>query len=202
MKSFTEVFSAPEGDDPPSHGDFKAPEWFGPPDGELGAYVSLGVVIARSDNGVLAISHAIGYSTGIGFELVAHARGLSPRDTQRLFHEQHLAPDPDEPSAAFLRVGLELPGGARVSNLGGRRNWHDAKNPPPGPILFEHGGGGGMSDNRSVTMRPGFWMWPVPGPGTVRLSCEWPIVDIPLTTIDLDADRLREASAGAVKLWA
>jgi hypothetical protein len=200
--SFSDVFGTPPSEDPPEREAFSAPTWFGPPDDELGAYVPLGLVIGRSDQGVVAVSHAIGYSTGIGFELVAHARGLRPRDTQRLFHEQHLPPDPDEPSSAFLRVGLELAGGARLSNLGGRRAWHDPANPPPGPILIEHGGGGGMSSDRHVSMRPGFWLWPVPEPGTIRLSVEWPLVGVPFSSVDLDGGLLREASGRAVQLWA
>jgi hypothetical protein len=199
--SFSDVFGTPPSEDLPERNEFTAPGWFGPPDDELGAYVPLGLVIARSDRGVVAISHAIGYSTGIGFELVAQARGLPERDMQRLFHEQHLPPDPDEPSAGFLRVGLELSDDVRLSNLGGRRRRHDPKNPPPGPILVEHGGGGGMSDGRHMSMRPGFWLWPVPAPGTIRLSCEWPLVDIPLSGVDLDAELLREACGRATKLW-
>jgi hypothetical protein len=199
--SFSDVFGTPPREDPPERTEFRAPEWFGSPDGELGAYVPLGLVIARSDQGVVAISHAIGFSTGIGFELVAQARGLREQDTQRLFHEQHLPFDPDEPAAGFLRVGLERPDGARLSNLGGRRQWHDMTNPPPGPILIEHGGGGGMSGDGHVSMRPGFWIWPIPGPGTIRLSCEWPLVDIPFSSVDLDAEPLRDACGRALKLW-
>lgn len=200
--SFSDVFGLPPSEDPPpEQGAFTAPAWFGPPDGELGAYVPLGLLIARSDQGVVAISHAVGYSTGIGFELVAQAHGLSQRDTQRVFHEQHLDPDPEAPAAAFLRVGLELADGSRLSNLGGRRRRHDLENPPPGPILVEHGGGGGMSSDRRVSMRPGFWLWPVPAPGTIRLSCEWPLVNIPFSTVELDAEELRAASRRALKLW-
>jgi hypothetical protein len=124
--SFSDVFGTPSSEDPPERGDvYSAPAWFGPPADELGAFVPLGLVIARSDQGVVAISHAIGYTTGVGFELVAQARGLSHRDTQRLFHEQHLP----------------------------------------------------------------------------RLSCEWPLVDIPFSSIDLDGEQLRKASGRASKLW-
>jgi hypothetical protein len=200
--SFSDVFGTPPSEDPPERGDvYSAPAWFGPPADELGAFVPLGLVIARSDQGVVAISHAIGYTTGVGFELVAQARGLSHRDTQRLFHEQHLPLDPDEPARGFLRVGLELADGVRLSNLGGRRHWPSPEDPPPGPILIEHGGGGGMSGDRNVLMRPGFWMWPIPEPGTIRLSCEWPLVDIPFSSIDLDGEQLRKASGRASKLW-
>jgi hypothetical protein len=58
-----------------------------------------------------------------------------------------------------------------------------------------------MSSDRNVLMRPGFWMWPVPEPGTIRLSCEWPLADIPFSSIDLDGLELREACGRASKLW-
>jgi hypothetical protein len=200
--SFSDVFGTPPSEDPPERGGgYSAPAWFGPPADELGAYVPLGLVIGRSDQGVVAISHAIGYTTGVGFELVALARGLSHRDTQRLFHEQHLPLDPDAPAAGFLRVGLELADGARLSNLGGRRHRPNPEDPPPGPILIEHGGGGGMSSDREVSTRPAFWMWPVPAPATIRLSCEWPLVNVPFSGIDLDGERLREACGRAIRLW-
>jgi hypothetical protein len=58
-----------------------------------------------------------------------------------------------------------------------------------------------MSGHRNVTMRPGFWIWPVPEPGTIRLSCEWPLVNIPFSGIDLDGEQLRDACGRATKLW-
>jgi hypothetical protein len=35
----------------------------------------------------------------------------------------------------------------------------------------------------------------------VRLACEWPLLDIPLSTAELDGAELRAASARVVKLW-
>ena len=58
------------------------PEWLGPPAGELGGVVPLGLVLARSELGVVALSHAIAYSTGVAFDLVAQAGGLTPRSAQ------------------------------------------------------------------------------------------------------------------------
>jgi hypothetical protein len=199
--SFVDVFGLPD-DDAPGAQRWQSPSWFGAPDGELGVCVPVGAVIGRSDAGVVAISHAITYSTGISFELIARARGLKRSESQRVFHEQHLSPtDGEELSSAFLRVGVELADGTRLSNLGGRHPWHDADRPPPGPILLQQGGGGGMSDDRNVTMRPAFWLWPLPPEGLVRLSCEWPIVDIGLSSVELDGGSLRAASASSLRLW-
>ena len=50
-------------------------------------------------------------------------------------------------------------------------------------------------------MNPGFWLWPLPEPGTIRVSCEWPLVEIPLSTVELDGAAIVEAAARAVPLW-
>ena len=150
---------------------------------------------------MIALSHASVYSTGIGIELVVQARGLPERESQDLFHEQHMPPSADEPSPAYIRVGIKLSDGSRASNLRGRRRRHDPEQPPDGPVLVQHGGGGGQSGNGHVAMRPGYWIWPLPPPGPVRLACEWPLLDIPLTTVELDGAALRAASERVVKLW-
>jgi hypothetical protein len=109
--SFVDFFGRPD-DDAPDGQQWSSPSWFGAPDGELGVCVPVGAVIGRSGTGVIAISHATAYSTGISFELVAQARGLKRSETQRVFHEQHLSPtDGAELSNAFLRVGSSSPMG-------------------------------------------------------------------------------------------
>ena len=196
-------FSEEEGNEPEEQARHVRPSWIGPPEDELGVAVPLHRVIGRSETAVVALSHALAHSTGISFEFRAIARGLKRSETQRIFHEQHVF-DPEGLSDAFLRMGFELPGGALVSNLGGFRGRHRAftpDEPPEGPLLFPHGGGGGSSDDRTVVMRPGYWLWPLPEPGRVKVSCEWPIVGIPLTTIEFDGSALVEAAARTVPLW-
>jgi hypothetical protein len=178
-----------------------APPWFGPPESELPACLPLGVVLARSDMGVIALSHVLVHSTGLAFELLARARDLGDRDAQRLFHEQHLAPDQEDPSPGFLRFGIELPGGARVSNLGRWPRGFDPKEQPEGPLLHQHGGGGGSSSRRHVHMRPGYWLWPLPEPGILRVTCEWPIAAIETTTVEIDASALGDLRERVVDLW-
>jgi hypothetical protein len=178
-----------------------APSWFGPPDDELPVCVPANLVIARSGRALVALSHVFAYSTGIAVELVVQARGLPERDAQRLFHEQHMPPSDDDPSPAFLRVGVEFADGSRASNLAGRRHWHDPERAPDGPVLMHHGGGGGSSGEGRVSMRPGFWIWPVPPNGAVRIACEWPLLGITLTTVEIDGAELVSASKRALKLW-
>jgi hypothetical protein len=180
--------------------DVRQPEWFGPPGGELGASVPVASVIGRSERGVVALSHALAYTTGIAFEFVSQARGLTTAESHRLFHEQH-GPWDDLPDG-FLRIGFELPGGVRVSNLErapfSRQSEED---PPSGPVLMQHGGGGGQSSGNAVSLSTGYWLWPLPDNGPLSISCEWPIVNIPLSTVEIDAGQLRAAVANVVQLW-
>ena len=178
--------------------------WFGRPEDELGAVVPLGVVVGRSEKGVVAVEHATVYSTGLTFDVVAAARGLSDPQSSRLFHEQHVFDEEEEPAPGFLRIGLELPGGARVSNLGGRmhrRRFLKPDEQPEGPVFLGHGGGGGSSGGGRVSMRPEFWLWPLPEPGLIRVFCEWPLVEIPLSTAEIDGGEFRAAAERVQPLW-
>lgn len=50
-------------------------------------------------------------------------------------------------------------------------------------------------------MNPGFWLWPLPKRGTIRVFCEWPLVEIPLSTAELDGAALASAAERAVPVW-
>ena len=176
------------------------PEWVGPPEDELGASVPLGAVIGRSEKAVVALRQMTGYSTGVMLDLVAAARGLRESETNRLFHEQHAA-DPEGPPGGFLRVGVELEDGTRVSSLADRRRLWRADHVPEGPLLLQSGGGGGSAGSGRMTMNPGYWLWPLPPPGTLRLFVEWPSLDVELSSIELDGAAIVEAAARSRPLW-
>lgn len=203
--SFVRMFSTSgrEGDDE----DRKRPQmppWFGPSEDELGAVVPLGLVLGRSEKGVVALSHATVYSTGLTLDVIATARGLSNSQSSRLFHEQHLFEEGEDPPAGFLRIGIELPDGERVSNLGGRMGGGRFMKPdeePGGPVFMQHGGGGGSAGEGRVRMNPGFWLWPRPESGALRIFCEWPVVEISLSTAEIDSAALVEAATRVLPLW-
>ncbi|HEY2938986.1 MAG TPA: hypothetical protein VGJ27_04170 [Gaiellaceae bacterium] len=202
--SFTEVFGFAEGGEPEKPGEPLRPPWLGPPDDELGVAIPEGIVLARSEHGAIGLSHAIAHPSGVVFEFLAQARGLTHAQANRLFHEQHTFGDDEELLDGFLRLGMELPSGARVSNLGGRRAHRKAMSAdeePEGPFLFPHAGGGGMSGGDRVVMHPAYWLWPLPESGPLRISCEWPVVEIALTTVEINGGALVAAAANSTKLW-
>lgn len=196
------MFSSPgPDDDEQREARTRQPPWFKPED-ELGVPVPLGGVIARSERSVVALAQVVAHSSGVSLEFLALARGLKQPEANRIFHEQHLF-DESDPSDTFLRIGLELADGARVSNLGGHRGLRRAFSgeEPNGPILMPSGGGSGNGSPDSVAMRPGYWLWPLPPAGTLRVWCEWPALEIPLSSLELDADAIRNASRRALSLW-
>jgi hypothetical protein len=112
--------------------------------------------------------------------------------------------DEEELPDGLLRLGMELPGGARISNLGGWRAQGKAMSTaeePEGPLPFPASGGGGMSGSDRVVMHPVYWLWPLPEPGPLRISCEWPVAEIPLAAIEIDAGALVAAAANSRSLF-
>jgi hypothetical protein len=199
--SFTEVFGFAEGE--PEHpAEPVRPPWLGPPDDELGVAIPQGIVLARSERGAIGLSHAIAHRSGVLFEFLAHVRDLTQTQANMLFHEQHMLDEQELPDG-LLRLGMELPGGARISNLGGWRAQGKAMSTdeePEGPLLFPASGGGGMSGSDHVVMHPAYWLWPLPEPGPLLISCEWPVAEIPLATIEIDAGALVAAAANSRSL--
>lgn len=204
--SFIQMFRSAGADDEgdEQQQEYRRPAWFGPPEEELGAVVPLGLVVGRSEQAVIALSHVVVHSTGVAFEVTALARGLADADANRLFHEQHLFDEQGEPPEAFLRFGLELPGGARVSNLAGRaarRRYTSPDVEPDGPVFVQHGGGGGSAGGGRISMRPGYWLWPLPQPGPIGIVVEWPALGVSLSRAALDGAELVAAVERVVPLW-
>ncbi len=136
------------------------------------------------------------------FEFVALARGLSHTAARMLFHEQH-GFDTEELPDGFLRLGLQLADGRRAANIGGlaQRRLMNPETEPEEPVFVQRGGGGGHAGNDRVSMKPGYWLWPLPPAGALKISCEWPIVDVPLTTVEIDARTIADAASHASGLW-
>lgn len=203
--SFDDLFAADEEADEPLDPpvEHERPAWVGPPEGELGVAVPLGLVLARTERSAIAVSHALAFSSGVTLDVVAHAGGLTAGQTSRVFHEQHAGRmGAEELPDGFLRFGVELPDGRRVSNLGSHRRWAMSGEGPARPVLFSQGGGGAQSAGTGVTLNHPYWLWPLPEQGRLRLYCEWPLASIDLSHVDVDTTPLLAAAANAVRLWA
>ena len=195
--SFLDRFPVPEREQQEIEEHERTP-FFEPPRDELGVVVPLNALLGRSETAVVALSHAVAYSDGVALNFIAIVRGMKPSNVHEFLQAQHMWGGEDL-SDAFLRLGVEFSDGRRVSNIGGHR--HDLGDDPEGPILWPQAGGGGGGSGTRIEIRPACWMWPLPPPGALALSCEWPAAGILFTTVEVDADTIRAASEQATALW-
>ena len=201
MGSSWQIFTSGSAGGEPEQEVHVRPAWFGPAEEEVGRAVDVATVLARSDQGVVVLTHAVAYSNGVQLHLLARATGLKRFVAASLFHQQHELFDPDEGLPdGFLRFGLELPDGSRVSNLEDPRRRGRWDEEPAGAFLVMNGGAGGSALTDTVDMRPAYWLWPLVEEGTVRFSCEWPIVGIPFTTVEVDTAPLLDAASRVIRL--
>lgn len=192
MSFFEDV---PPAEPPPN---LRQPEWMGPPENVLGTPLPLSLVLARTDDAVVAVPRASAFPTGALLDVAVRLRSPSLELRRALVHGGpfHRAWPSDESGGAppeLLRLGVQFSDGRKATTLGWP-GW--GEDPPAGPVLVPRGGSGGES-----AWDMGLWLWPLPPVGPLVLACEWPLLGMPLTTVQVDAALLHEAAARAETLW-
>ena len=161
----------------------------------------LRLLLARTDDVVVAVTDATGYPTGFEFKLVIRSRTRSygiydePFDVGHPTLWRHRRPGSEIPPE-LLRFGIEFADGSKATNVTGPPFLTPDEEPPEGPLLLEHGGGGGGGDWDAK-----YWVWPLPPEGPLAFVCEWPAKGIPLTREEIDAGLVLAAASRAEKLW-
>jgi hypothetical protein len=173
----------------------RPPAWLGPPLDVLPGVVPVELVIARSDQTVVAVTGMRAYPTGFGFTLSLRRRHLPDRQQHQFpflfdYDPSEGHPTPDE----FPRFGVQFADGRKATNLD-RHPLTDGEEPVP-PVLTQGSGGGG---GQIWDMEQ--WVWPLPPPGPVAFVCEWPAGGIAESRTEIDARSILEAAERAVTLW-
>lgn len=171
------------------------PAWVGPPLDVLPGVVPVELVIARSDQTVVAVTGMRAYPMGFGFTLSLRLRHLPTRQQHQFpylldYDPSEGHPMPDE----FPRFGVQFADGGKATNLD-RRPFTDGEELAP-PVLTQGGGGGG---GQIWDMEQ--WVWPLPPPGPLAFVCEWPVRGITESRTEIDARSILEAAERAVTLW-
>jgi hypothetical protein len=156
------------------------------------------LLLARSDQGAIYLEYLDAYPDG--FELMVRASTSVAYD--ELAREgDRFGPDAfgrnwpragerrDALPPQVLRVGVQFADGRVATSIG-----HDR--PVGGPVLYPVGGGGRSSGGESC-FRQGYWISPLPPPGTVSVACEWPAVEILVTCQEIDARLILDAAEKA-----
>jgi len=168
--------------------------WRDPPADTIPADCGLVLLLARSEGAAVVVHEVEAWPEGFQLTLRVRARPgyaeaivddpiMTYEPYARRRWEQGKMPPPEQ-----LRFGIELPGGARVTNL--------SPGAPPGPFLTEA---------RAAGMK-GEWVYrysvsPLPGSGPMWIVCEWPRLSIPISGAEIDAAVVRDAAERAIRPW-
>jgi hypothetical protein len=154
----------------------------------IGGYVTGPVAIARSGSLVIAARQVLAFLAGAEVEVEAHARGS----------RAGTAPVPaDLPGHPPLRFHVQFADGreAAQDDETGLRSGR-------GPMLVVTGAqisSGGPDDPEDV--RLSLWIWPLPPPGPVTVTCSWPSRGLRGARLVLDGDAIQAAARRALPFW-
>jgi hypothetical protein len=172
------------------------PAWIGPPHNALPGIAPVQLIIARTNETVVAVAGIQAYPAGFSFTLSLRLRNLSIREERRSPYPFDSADLEDDPRAdGFLRFGVQFADGRRATTLD-HRPYDPEGQAPDRPVLTQHGGGGG-----GAAWDIDHWMWPLPPPGPFAFVCEWPGRGITESRAEIDAASILEAAGRAVTLW-
>jgi hypothetical protein len=186
--------------------DYAQPAWFGPPQRVLGRVVPLSTFVARSDQAVVALTHATVYPTGCALALeIAGRRGKMDLQEwwgfrENVFSRAHGGSHtPGELPDGMLRFGARFSDGSKATTVV-RRFGPTSDDPPDGPVLTDlHGSGSNGPHDFDLTRQ--LWLWPIPAPEPFEFAVEWPLLGIPLTFVTLDGAALASAADQAQPYW-
>jgi hypothetical protein len=154
----------------------------------IGGYVTGPVVITRSGSLVIAARQVLAFPAGVEVEAEAHARAS----------RAGTAPVPAElPGHPPLKFGVRFADGreAAQDDETGLRSGR-------GPMLVVTGAqisSGGSDDPEDVRLT--LWIWPLPPPGPVTVTCSWPSRGLRDARLVLDGDAIQAAARRAQPFW-
>ncbi len=187
---------------PPEPPRLERQPWWGPPANVVGASVALGLIVGRSDKAAITIADGVVYRSGFEFSLEVRVRAefkeFRPGPPWVSHHGRGRGAAVAELPPELLRYGIEFADGSKATSIGSGPFTPpgEPEQPPAGPLLVPGVGGG---DGSRWQQR--CWVWPLPREGPLAFVCEWPVAQIPLSRVEIEAALIREAATRTVELW-
>jgi hypothetical protein len=180
--------SADDGVDP------NPPAWSGRPRGIQPTTVPIALVMGESERATVLLTTVQAYPSGVSMIISCHLKKPTAGD------------DIGDPiSEGRLQLAIDFPDGQRLTGTdplteyehpnAQRLRPHQEEDDEwaPGHAVLRRAGGG----RSESLLEQGYWLWPLPTSGRLRISCHWLEQDIPLTSHELEAQLFRDAAAQA-----
>lgn len=182
-------------------------EWAHAPELVLPGILPERLRLADTAEGSLTLIELRAYPEGCWWELSAIVR--APDDWATASRAWNVLFGADRPVTAagelpreLVRFGVRYRDGSSASTLTRVPAMRDDSRPPPEPpVLYARPTRAGVVyDSEWLQIGLGLWQWPLPPDGPFELLFEYPLIDVPETTLVLDGTRIRAAAADAIDL--
>ena len=161
------------------------PAWpWSPPRNRIPVPVPWHFVLVRTEDTAVAVTNVSSAPEGLLLSLVTRVRPVNG--------------DPDGPLDGLptgLRLAIRLPDGSQAVHDERARDVQRLP-PPPGHHLSSLGGSAG-----GTFVQQDYWLWPLPGSGTMTFACEWSARGAPESVVEVDTAPLLEAALHSEELW-
>jgi len=144
--------------------------------------------IARSNDVAIAVRGITAYSDGLMLHLVVLFADEQKREALDWSLQEYSR------SPGRFRLGIELPSGQRATT--GTGDAPPLESPDSGAVLM-------LQTNSAGPLRwqGDYWLWPLPGEGSMIVGCRWPDRAIEESLVALDTAPLRSAAATIGPVW-
>jgi hypothetical protein len=195
----------PPDPDPMEPDDVRQPRvpWWTAPADEIPVLHPVSQTIAVTPHVAIALIGTHVYSDGVEFRVERRLRrgDLRYREWQELNNVFIAYGHDGVPNNGRLRYGVRLSDGERVVDGSAFLRGNDPSTPPEVHVLTR-GGGGGSGDTHAYSASDELWLWPLPPAGPLEVVVQWPAMDIPETSVSLDATPFAGlAQHAAAPLW-
>ena len=160
----------------------------GPAQDEVGVLAMSSFTLARSADVAVAIRGITAFSDGLLLHVVVLFADEQKRETLDWSLQEYSR------SPGRFRLGVELPGGLRATTGTG-----DA---PPlvsadteAVLILQTSSAG------PLRWQGDYWLWPLPGEGSMVVGCRWPDRAIDESLVALDTAPLRSAAEASGPVW-
>ncbi|MDX6266140.1 MAG: hypothetical protein QOD70_880 [Frankiales bacterium] len=160
----------------------------GPAQDEVGVMALSGFSLARSPDVAVALSGITAFSDG----LVLHVVVLFADEQKREQLDWSLQEYSRSPGR--FRLGVQFPDARRATT--GTADAPPVQAADADAVLTML-----SSSNGPLRWQGDYWLWPLPGAGTMVLGCRWPDRAIDETLVSVDTAPLRTAAARSGPVW-